>query len=126
MKSSIAPINNDALTPAEESFASRMFCLLSLGGCTAIWMKYAVDMPDDLSALSWTVPLLLTMLYLVSLPCLKFLSNKYIQNPKSMLKETMVAYNIGQVSELSPYNILAILIYPDDNGIATTNKTPLC
>jgi elongation of very long chain fatty acids protein 4 len=44
----------------------------------------------------WRIPAFLTLLYLLSLPSLKWLG-QYIPNSKSMLQECMVLYNAGQV-----------------------------
>ena len=87
------------------SFLARMTCVSILGGVSAVWGKYTFVEESAIPGAHvdlhhWIVPLALTSFYLVSLPLLRWFSNRFLSEAvdvKMLLREAMVAYNAGQV-----------------------------
>ena len=119
---------NGAAAPAPSSAAARMFCVSVMMGVFAVWTKYANIPADEYPPLgelhSWKVPAALTVGYLVSLPVLKFLSDNFVSNPKSLLTDCMVLYNVGQVV-LNGWTVCYILaaLYNGHPFIGSTTAT---
>lgn len=96
------PLKNVLAPP---SFLARMTCVAVLGGVSAVWSNYTfveeTAIPGaHIDLHHWSVPLALTSLYLVSLPLLRWFSNRFLAEAvdvKMLLREAMVAYNAGQV-----------------------------
>jgi len=74
-------------------------------GCLAVWGKYAFPPEDATPGLtaplqSWRVPCALTLFYLVSLPALRYFTERFLApryDMKLLLTESMVIYNVAQV-----------------------------
>jgi hypothetical protein len=95
----------DKRTPKEPSLLARYTCAGISCAVFSVWWKLAfvpenqtpgVDVPMH----SWRVPLCLTVGYLISLPILRSLTNKYLSgvDVKILLKESMLLYNVSQVA----------------------------
>lgn len=77
-----------------------------LTGILAVWSYYAYPPKDATPGLtspmhSYQVPLALTAFYLVSLPTLRWLTEKFLApryDMKLLLTESMVIYNVAQVA----------------------------
>jgi len=91
--------------PKEPSLLARYTCAGISCAVFSVWWKLAfvpenqtpgVDVPMH----SWRVPLCLTVGYLISLPILRSLTNKYLSgvDVKILLKESMLLYNVSQVA----------------------------
>ena len=93
----------------QPSLLSRYMCASIMVTIFGVWGKIAFfghgndesNAPGIGSKIhSWKIPLSLTVSYLFALPILRFLSKKYLSQTvdvKTLLKETMVIYNFGQV-----------------------------
>jgi len=93
----------------QPSLLSRYMCASIMVTIFGVWGKIAFfghgndesNAPGIGSQIhSWKIPLSLTVSYLFALPILRFLSKKYLSQTvdvKTLLKETMVIYNFGQV-----------------------------
>lgn len=88
----------------EASIVARYTAASIVVAIFAIWGKYTFvtdGVPGGTIPLhSWTVPVAMNILYLISLPLLRMFTNKVL-NPivevKSLLREAMLIYNVGQV-----------------------------
>lgn len=85
----------------------------------------AANVPVGDKIHSWTVPAGLCLFYLVSLPVLKALCQRYLWNTvdvRALLTEAMVVYNAGQVllNGWMVYRIIDSLIYNDHPFIRGT------
>lgn len=96
----------DSITELREpSLLERYTCAGISCAVFSVWWKFTfvpesqtpgVDMPMH----SYKAPLALTVGYLISLPLLKIFTQKYLKgvDVKSLLKESMVLYNVSQVA----------------------------
>jgi|AntRauTorckE5430_2_1112549.scaffolds.fasta_scaffold01575_6 elongation of very long chain fatty acids protein 4 len=89
----------------EPSLLARYTCAGISCAVFSVWWKFTF-VPEsqtpgvDIPMHSFRVPLALTVGYLVSLPILKFFTQKYLVgvDVKILLKESMVLYNVAQVA----------------------------
>lgn len=92
-------------TPREPSLLARYTCAGISCAIFSVWFKLTfvpesetpgVDVPMQ----SYHTPLALTVGYLVSLPILKFLVQKYCSeiDMKALLRESMILYNVSQIA----------------------------
>jgi len=99
------PQSNAEPVLREPSFFARYTCAGISCALFSVWWKFTfvpesqtpgVDVPMH----SFRVPLALTVGYLISLPILKFFTQKYLADVdvKILLKESMVLYNVAQVA----------------------------
>ena len=102
------------------SLLERYTCASALAAILAIFGKltfvpYSEHPGYGVTMHSWRVPAALTVGYLVSLPVMKSLTNKYLLGKvdvKALLKETMILYNVAQVilNGWTVYKILDALL----------------
>ena len=88
----------------EASITSRLTCASIMTAIFAVWAKltFVTDgVPGGTSPLhSWKFPVMMNIAYLVSLPLLRLFTDRYLSKAvdvKSLLKEAMLIYNVGQV-----------------------------
>ena len=92
-----------------------------LTACLSTWAYYAYPPRNATPGLttdmhSYQVPLALTLFYLVSLPTLKYLTEKFLApkyDMKLLLTESMVIYNVSQVllNGWMVYTMVAAVLY---------------
>lgn len=89
----------------EPSFIARYTCVGILVSIMAIWGKFTFvpesQIPGvDVPLHTYRAPLALTTFYLVSLPLLRFLTERCLSgvDAKVLLKESMIVYNVAQVA----------------------------
>ena len=100
-------IKKESAHPAEKqlpepSLLARYTCASILVGIFAVWGKYTFVEESELQVgpelHSYKVPLGFTAFYLVSLPLLRALVDRFTTvDMKVLLKESMILYNAGQV-----------------------------
>jgi|UPI000581ACCB elongation of very long chain fatty acids protein 4 len=99
-------ILSKSMDPPVPSLAARYTCASILVGVFAVWGKYTfvdeakVPGGGRVELHNWKVPAALTTFYLVSLPLLRWFSNKFLLpnvDVKILLREAMILYNAGQV-----------------------------
>jgi elongation of very long chain fatty acids protein 4 len=103
MKVNKVPI--DDTSPPPPSISARLTCVSILVAVFSIWGKLTfvdkAEIPSFKNEIhSYLVPLVMTTLYLVSLPTLKFFTDTYLADVvdvKLLLRESMVLYNAAQV-----------------------------
>lgn len=116
----------------EPSLIARYTCASILVCIFAIWGKYTFVAEADLRVgedmHSYKIPLFCTVFYLVSLPLLRELVERFFANVdmKLLLKEAMILYNAGQVvlNAWMVYRMLdAVLLrgHPFVGGLAAAN-----
>lgn len=88
----------------EASWLGRYCCASVVLGIFAVWGKWTFGtkgIPGVTIPLhNWKVPILLNVFYLLSLPFLRLFTKEYLSktvNVKSLLTESMLLYNVGQV-----------------------------
>lgn len=97
---------NEDKIPPPPSFVARYTCVSILVGIFALWGQYAFVDEDkipgasDVELHSWQFPALMGISYLLSLPALRWFSNKFLLpnvDVKLLLRESMILYNAAQV-----------------------------
>jgi elongation of very long chain fatty acids protein 4 len=103
VNSQMSPKAANSKKSTEPSLLARYTCVSILMGIFAIWGKYTfvpendMKVGDDLH--DYRVPLGFTAFYLVSLPLLRELIDRFKHvDMKLLLKESMILYNAGQVA----------------------------
>ena len=91
-------------SPGEASLVARYTAASIVIAIFAIWGKFTFvtdGVPGGTIPLhSWKVPVVMNVIYLVSLPLLRLFSSHVLApsvDVKSLLKEAMLVYNVGQV-----------------------------
>jgi elongation of very long chain fatty acids protein 4 len=99
--------SNSDTKPLAPSLTARYTCAGGMVAIFAVWGQCTFGVVEDAANVpvgdmihSWTVPGGLCLFYLVSLPILKVLCQRYLWNTvdtRALLTEAMVVYNAGQV-----------------------------
>lgn len=109
--------------PPAPSMAARYSCAGTMVAVFAAWGQWTFGVVEDAANVpvggkihSWTVPATLCFLYLISLPILKALCQRYLWKTvdvRALLTEAMVVYNAGQVllNGWMVYRIIVALVY---------------
>lgn len=91
-------------SPIEATWTARCTCASITLAIFAIWGKWTFvtdGVPGGTTPLhDWKTPVLMNVLYLSSLPMLRWFTAEYLSKSvdvKSLLRESMLLYNIGQV-----------------------------
>jgi len=131
----MASSNSCPIPPQKASLLARYTCAGISCAVFAAWFQWAfVNEPHQTAKLavsdihSYHTPLFLTVGYLISLPLLKFVVQRYLStvDVKGLMKESMILYNISQVvlNGWMVWRFLDAVIYknhPFIGDIYTTN-----